>query len=208
VTERPHKIVRSYAVVFRRRWRIFQVQGWRLPLPRGIELRAVGYWLACLALIAALGRLPLLSIAVGAMPASLRLLALPAAAAWALGRWQIDGRSPHRALLALLGWSLRPAVQAGLRRCPRSGTSLPGPAGIAVAADLSAPRYPAGRLVGPARLLLRYPARVRLEGVPQVGEGEERLAGARRWRIEGLAGAPLHRAKLIHVPDGREVIFE
>ena len=31
------KVVRSYRLVFRRRWRIFRIGNWRLPLP-GAEL--------------------------------------------------------------------------------------------------------------------------------------------------------------------------
>ena len=41
------KVVRSYRLVFRRRWRIFRIQNWRIPLPGGLELRMIGYWLAC-----------------------------------------------------------------------------------------------------------------------------------------------------------------
>ena len=48
------KVVRSYRLVFRRRWRIFRIQNWRIPLPGGLELRLLGYWLACLAAIALL----------------------------------------------------------------------------------------------------------------------------------------------------------
>src|SRR5262245_41211514 len=121
--ERGRKAVRSYRLVFRRRWRIFRLQGWRIPLPGGLELRAVGYWLACLALVGLLGGLPLLGSLIGAVPAALRLLALPVAAAWALSRWEVDGRSPHRALLGLAAWRLRPRTVAALRRCPAAGSS-------------------------------------------------------------------------------------
>ena len=52
VTEnQQRKLIRSYRLVFRRRWRIFRIQGWRIPLPGGLELRLLGYWLACLAAI-------------------------------------------------------------------------------------------------------------------------------------------------------------
>src|SRR6476620_8642344 len=95
---RQRKSVRSYRLVFRRRWRIFQIQGWRIPLPGGLELRLLGYWLACLAALFALASLPLLGALVSLLPPSLRLLALPIAAAWGLSRWELDGRPPHRAL--------------------------------------------------------------------------------------------------------------
>src|SRR5215471_5371761 len=102
--EANSKVVRSYRLVFDRRWRLFRIQGWRIPLPGGIELRLVGYWLACLGALLFLGRLPLLGAFVSLAPPSLRLIALPLAAAWLLSRWALDGRPPHRALLGILRW--------------------------------------------------------------------------------------------------------
>ena len=207
--ERQPKVVRSYHLVFRRRWRIYRVQNWRLPLPGGLELRSVGYWLACLAALALLARLPLIGLAVGALPASLRLLALPIAAAWALSRWEVDGRAPHRALAGLLGWWLRPRVLAGLRRCPAAGSALVPLRQLAIGFDLYGAEYPRGRLVGPARLLLRYPVQVALKRVPRgTGAGSaERLAAARLWRLSPAGRVPLHRGKTLEVPAGRTVIF-
>jgi hypothetical protein len=208
--DRRPKVVRSYRIVFRRRWRIFRIQGWRIPLPGGLELRALGYWLACLAAIALLGRLPLLGIAVGALPASLRLLALPLAGAWALSRWEVDGRSPHRALLGELGWRLRPRELAGLRRCQPEGTLLASPEPLVIAADLRGARYPRGRLDGPAMVLLRYPVRVavgRVSGRAPEGSGE-RLRSARLWRLSAAGRVPLQRGRTLEIPAGRTVIFE
>ncbi len=204
------KVVRSYRVVFRRRWRIYRLQNWRLPLPGGLELRSIGYWLVCLVALALLADLPLIGLAVGALPASLRLLALPIAAAWALSRWELDGRSPHRALAGLAAWRLRPRVLAALRRCPAEGSEPALAARVAIAADLYGPSYPRGRLRGPARVLLRYPVAVTLEGVPRgAGAGRAaRAASARRWRLRPTGGGPLHSAKTLEVPAGRTVIFE
>ena len=208
--EPTHKVVRSYRLVFRRRWRIFRIQNWRIPLPNGLELRLLGYWLACLASVAVLGRLPLLGAPIAAAPPSLRLLALPIAAAWALSRWEIDGRAPHRALAGLGAWWLRPRVLAAGRRCPPPGVDFAPLRQLALAPDLSGSEYPRGRVAGPARLLLRYPVRVALEGVPRgTGEGpKERLAAARLWRFSPAGGPPLHRGKTLEIPAGRTVIFE
>src|ERR1700749_3230515 len=96
--DRDVQVVRSYTLVFRRRWRIFRVQSWRIPLPGGLELRLLGYWLACLALVAVAGGLPVIGGIVGLAPASARFLVVPLVAAWALSRWEVDGRAPHRAL--------------------------------------------------------------------------------------------------------------
>lgn len=208
--ESSRKVVRSYRLVFRRRWRIFRLQNWRIPLPNGLELRAVGYWLCALAAIAVLGRLPLVGTLVAAVPASLRLVALPIAAAWVLSKWEIDGRSPHRALFGMAAWRLRPRTIAGLRRCPAEGSVLAPLERLVVAPDLRGAAYPRGRLVGPAKVLLRYPVAVKLEGVAR-GSGRaqsERMASARRWRISQVGGSPLYQGKTLDIPAGRTVIFE
>jgi hypothetical protein len=204
------KVVRSYRLVFRRRWRIFRLQGWRIPLPGGLELRALGYWLACLVLGAVLAKLPLLGAIFSTVPAALRLLALPIAAAWALSRWELDGRSPHRALFGILAWRLRPRRLAALRPCLAERVEA-GPLGpVAAAPDLYGPSYPRGRLKGPARILLRYPVEVRLGDVPRgVGSGrDQQMAGARRWHLRQADGAALHRGRTLEVPAGKEVVFE
>jgi hypothetical protein len=206
----PRKVVRSYRLVFRRRWRIFRLQGWRIPLPGGLELRALGYWLACLAFGAILAKLPLLGALFAGVPAALRLVALPVAAAWALSRWELDGRAPHRAVFSLLAWRLRPRRLAALRPClaEQAETGALGP--VAVAGDLYGPSYPRGRLRGPARVLLRYPVEVRLGDVPRgAGRGRaERMEAARRWRLRQLDGTALHRGRTLLIPAGKEVHFE
>ena len=204
------KVVRSYRVVFRRRWRIFRVQSWRVPVPGGIELRALAYWVACLAAIGLLGRVPLLGPLVGLLPPSLRFVALPLVGAWTFSRAEPDGRSPHRAAIGLAGWRLRPRCLAALRRCPRPDSVLAPPPPLRLGPDFAAPRYPRGRLVGPVRVLLRYPVRVALEGVPR-GTGAdfaERSVAARRWRVSQAGEAPLQRGRTLEVPAGRTVVFE
>lgn len=208
--ERTPKVVRSYRLVFRRRWRIFRLQGWRIPLPNGLELRALGYWLCALAAILALGRLPLAGGLVATLPQSLRLVALPIAAAWALSRWEVDGRSPHRALIGVAAWWLRPRTLASGRRCPAEGSVLAPLGRLLAAPDLRGCAYPRGRLRGPTRLLLRYPVRVGLQRVPRRAGGSSaaRMAAARRWRISRTGGPALHRGKTLEVPPGRTVIFD
>jgi hypothetical protein len=210
MTKSPPKVVRSYRLVFRRRWRIFRIQNWRIPLPNGLELRLLGYWLACLAALAALGRLPLLDVTLGAAPISLRLVALPIAAAWALSRWEIDGRAPHRALGGLGGWWLRPHVLAGARACPPPGAEFAPLGQLTLGPDLSGSEYPRGRLSGPVRVLLRYPVQVQPDGrLGRRGGGRaEAAAASRRWRLRPASRVPLHKGKTLEVPRGRSVVFE
>lgn len=209
--ERSRKVVRSYRLVFRRRWRIFKIQNWRLPLPNGLELRAVGYWFSCLVAIAALGRLPMVGLLISAIPESVRLVGMPMVAAWGLSQWEVDGRSPHRALFGLVGHYLRPHDLSGLRRCPPAGSELAPIEEVTGAPDLAGPDYPRGRVVGPATVLLRYPVVVAIQGVPRgVGDVvEERMSAARVWRLRKAPGAiPLHRGKTLRIPPGRVVVFE
>jgi hypothetical protein len=188
------KVIRSYRLVFRRRWRIFRIQNWRIPLPGGLELRLIGYWLACLGGLAFLARLPLVGLPVAALPPALRLLAAPLLTAWTLSRWEVDGRAPHRALAGLLLWHLRPRVLAACRPVPPAGSELAPIERLTLAPDLSCSAYPRGRIVGPARLLLRYPVEA------------ERHRRHRRLRPTG--GPALHKGRILIVPAGRTVVFE
>jgi hypothetical protein len=188
------KVVRSYRLVFRRRWRIFRIGNWRLPLPGGLELRLIGYWLACLAAIALLSRLPLLGLPLAAMPPALRLLAIPLLGAWALCRTELDGRPPHRAILGLAAWRLRPRVIAAGRRVPAVGAELSPLEALLLDPDLHAPVYPSGRIEGPARLLLRYPVAAH--------------RGGRTLRLRRRPGPALHKGHVLEVPSGRVVVFE
>jgi len=208
--EQSHKVVRSYRLVFRRRWRIFRLQNWRIPLPNGLELRVIGYWLVCLAAFLLLGRVPLLGEVLISLPESLRLVALPVAGAWFLAQWEIDGRSPHRALIGILGYWLRPRALAGFRRCPVEGQVLVPLERVSQAPDVSGSRYPRGCLVGPAKVLLRYPVRIELRQVPSRtgAASSERMAAARQWHITGARRVPFHKGKVLDVPVGRKVIFE
>jgi hypothetical protein len=206
---RRPKVLRSYRLVFRRRWRLFRIQNWRIPLPGGLELRALGYWLGCVVAMAVATRLPVLGLLLGALPASLRFGVLPLGGAWALSSLEIDGRSPHRALAALIAWRLRARSLAALRRCPGAGEFGFAEPRITIAADLRAATYPRGRLHGPARVLLRYPVAVKAEGGRGRGRSrEEQIATARRWRLRATGAGPLGRGRVLEVPAGREVIFE
>jgi hypothetical protein len=133
------------------------------------------------------------------MPASLRLVALPVASAWLLCRWEIDGRPPHRALAGLIAWRARPRHLGALRAVPPLGTELIPLDRLSLAPDLTASRYPRGRLSGPARLLLRYPVRA---------TARRRSSRARSWRLQPTGARPLHRGRTLEIPAGINVEFE
>ena len=191
---RETKVVRSYRLVFRRRWRIFRIGNWRLPLPGGLELRLIGYWLACLAAIALASRVPVLGLPLAAMPPALRLLAIPLLGAWALCRTELDGRPPHRALLGLTAWRLRPRVIAAGRRVHAVGVELSPLQALVLDLDLQAADYPRGQVEGPARLLLRYPVAAR--------------RGRRTLRLSRRPGPALHKGHVLEIPSSHTVVFE
>jgi hypothetical protein len=200
------KVVRSYRLVFRRRWRLFRIQGWRIPLPGGVELRLLGYWLCCLGAISAAAAIPILGSAVSTLPASLRILALPLAAAWGLSRWEIDGRPPHRALAGLIAWRIRPRTSAALRRVAPAGYRFAPLSRLVSSPDLAGSSYPRGSIAGPTRLLLRYPVAVEVpRGVLGRSANPSR---APTWRIRPRDANPLHAGRTIEVPAGRTVHFE
>ena len=202
--------VRSYrGVVDEVERRIFRVDRWRLPTPHGVSVRAVGYVLACLLALLIASSLPLVGPVLSLLPDSARLAALPLLGGWALASLRIDGRAPHRALAAALRWYVSPRTLAGLQPCPAVGDRLAPVDAVQIAPSGDEARLRAGRVRGPARVTLRYPARVEVEGSRRGAGGDpgDRLAPARRVRVF----APERRvralsvARTLRVPAGREV---
>ena len=187
---RETKVVRSYRLVFRRRWRIFRIGNWRIPLPGGLELRLIGYWLACLATIALLARLPL------DRPAASRRC--PRRCACSRSRCSPPGRSAAGSstaarrtgpLLGLAGWWLRPRVLAAGRRVPAPGTEL-SPLGA------RGPR-PRPRIVPTAGRPDRRP-----RPSPAPLSGRRPAAEAARVHVRRRPGPALHKGHVLEVPRG------
>src|SRR5215208_979935 len=95
----PERVtVRSYRLVTDRlERRLFKIDRYRLPLPYGVPLRSLLYAVSTLLGVAVLSGLPLVGRLLGALPASVRLIALPILAGVLLTRFEVDGRAPHRA---------------------------------------------------------------------------------------------------------------
>src|SRR5512144_194920 len=90
--------VRSFRVVFDLERRIHKIDRYRIPLPYGLPIRSIGYFAAAVAVLAALARIPLVGVAVHALPEPLRFAILPGLIAYGLTETRIDGRPAHRAL--------------------------------------------------------------------------------------------------------------
>ncbi len=188
--------VRSFrAVVDDVERRIYRVDRWRLPMPGGIEVRAILYTVVSFVALAAVGNLPLLGAIVGELPAGVRYLALPVLCGWGLSAWRIDGRAPHHALVGVVRFAFGARTLAGLRRTGAVGEARAPVAAVEVAPSGDGAAYRRGRVQGPARVTLRYPARI------------ER--SAKRLRVEGAGERvrPLPRGQELQVPEGSEVLF-
>lgn len=112
--------IRSFRVVFDLERRIHRIDRFKVPLPYGLPLRSLGYGLAALVAVLVVSGLPVFGEAIGALPAPLRFVLLPTAAAIALTRIRIDGRAAHAAGLAWLRFALAPRELVALRPCPHS----------------------------------------------------------------------------------------
>jgi len=112
--------IRSYRSVFDLERRIYRVDRLRLN-PSGIPVRGVVYFIAILSVTLLAGRLPLLGVAVGALPWYLRDLGLPIASAAVLTVIRVEGRPFHLAAQALIRYATGPRYLAGTRPCTAPG---------------------------------------------------------------------------------------
>ncbi len=191
--------IRSYRAVFDLERRIYRVDRLRLN-PGGVPLRGVVYCFALLAGLALLGALPLVGVAVRALPWYLRDLVLPAGGAGVLTMIRVEGRPFHLAAAALARHALGPRQLAGscVLAGARSGARfqrvwLPG--SLLVLPDGSDARFRRLRYTGPGAVLVR---------VAHARSG--RRPGLRgRWgRALSLRGRP--HVTLQELPGGQQPI--
>ena len=205
--------IRSYRVVFRLERRLVKIDRWRLPFPYGIEVRALVYGAVVYLAMLVLSRLPLSSALLGLLPAPLHWGLLPLGISFVLTKLRIDGRAPHRVLIAVLRWALAPKHLAGLRPCPPAGFTFAPLGDVWFRPDWRAPRYRKALITGPASVTLRYPATVqatpnvrqRLRG-GEVAVGRGEIAAA-RLVVRADAPRPMFTGRTIHIPDGGRVVF-
>jgi hypothetical protein len=104
--------IRSYRGVFDLERRIYRVDRLRLN-PGGVPVRGVVYFLALLATMLIAGSLPVLALAVRALPWYLRDAALPGASAAVLTVIRVEGRPFHLAAQALLRYRSESRTETG-----------------------------------------------------------------------------------------------
>ena len=167
-------VVRSFRVVFDLGLRrLFKVDRFRVPFPYGLPLRGVAYAAGVLLALLILQRLPLVGEVVGALPAPVRFLLLPGGAAYLLLQIEPDGRSAHAAAIAWARYRLMPKRVAAWRRADEISSRVV-LGDVTFVPDERCARYRRARVIGPGRVLLRYPAQAwqtgRVLHIEQTGE--------------------------------------
>jgi hypothetical protein len=185
--------IRSFRVVFQLERRLHRIQHWKLPLPYGLPLRGLAYGAFVLAAILLVGRLPVVGALVGLLPPPVRFLLAPVGAGFLLSRARVDGRPAHRFLLAWGRHSLSARWVSAFRPIPAPGACARFTEPIVFVPDSSGPEYRPARLLGPARVLLRYPARATERG--------------RRLVVSQAPGGPMRRGKELAFAGRQEVRF-
>src|SRR4051795_11917411 len=113
--------IRSYRRVFEVDRRIYRVDRWALPVPGGVPLRAVAYFVAALLAILVGGSLPGIGELVSGVSAPLRFVVVPLAVAVLGTQAAPDGRVAHRFAWDWLRFRLR-----ARRRCTGRAVALEG----------------------------------------------------------------------------------
>jgi TcpE family len=153
-------VIRSYRRVFQVDRRIYRVDRWALPVPGGVPLRAVGYFLGALLAMLVLQWLP----GIGEISAPIRFVVLPLAVA-ALGMQAApDGRVAHRFALDWLRLRWRSRRRSAGRTMALEGEPIPWHGDLAVRWDADGAELHAGRVRGPARITFHVPVELRDRG--------------------------------------------
>jgi TcpE family len=145
--------IRSYRRVFRLERRIYRVDRWSLPVPGGLSLRALAYFLAALLCVLAGGAIPGVRSLLALLSPPVRYLVLPAGLAALATQAAPDERPLHHYALAWLAFRLRARRLAAGRAIPREGTRflISGSLGIRACPTARRQRH---RLACPARAVV------------------------------------------------------
>lgn len=153
--------LRSYRLAFELERRIHRIDSFRIPLPYGLPLAALGWAAATLVLVLTAGPVPVVGDLLGLAPMPVRLLFVPGLVAHLLCRVTGDGRPVHEALLARAAFCVRPRRRLGLDPVARFALS---DEAVPCVPDERTEVYRAGTVTGPVMVALRLPARVEISG--------------------------------------------
>jgi hypothetical protein len=176
--------IRSFRTCFTVERRIHKLDRWRIPLPYGLPVRGLGYFVGAAVAIVILSRLPLFGQLLGELNTFTRLVALPGGLAFVLYRVTLDGRPSHAAALAWLRMRTEPGRMSGFRRLDAPERVTLG--SVLLAPDERAARMRRGVIEGPADVVLRYAAEadVRRDVIRLVQAGDEPLWRGKQVRLD------------------------
>jgi hypothetical protein len=145
-------IVRSYRRVFEVDRRIYRVDRWVLPVPGGVPLRGVVYFVFALLAVLAAQRLPVISAVLGGVSPPLRFVVVPFGVALLGTQAAPDGRASHRFARDWLRLRLRSRRRCAGRTVPLDGEAVRWDGVLATRWDADAPALHGTRIRGPARI--------------------------------------------------------
>lgn len=148
-------VIRSYRRIFNVDRRIYKVDKYALPVPGGIELRAVVYFIAAELAILFLTVLPVIGDALGVIGWQYKFFILPLAVAVLGTRVTPDGRPAHRYVASLVGYSLRRHRVAGAYAAPLEDEPGTFQADVWVTPDSHSADLRRARVKGPATVHFR-----------------------------------------------------
>jgi hypothetical protein len=187
-------IIRSFRLVFDRGYRrLFKIDRYRLPFAYGLPILGIVYAaLVAFALVLA-ANLPVAGPGLAALPPPIHWVALPVGLSMVALHWRPDGLKPHAALWAWLEAAFTVNDLSCWQPAERDRDELE-LGEITCAPDGRESHYRPGRVRGPARLVLRYPAR-----------GWQR---GRRLHVEQTSDEPLYVGTQITLRAGEQIVFE
>jgi hypothetical protein len=153
-------VIRSYRRVFEVDRRIYRVDRWALPVPGGVPLRAVGYFVVTLLVVIVAGSLPAVGAVVAGVSAPLRFVVVPLAVAVLGIQAAPDGRVAHRFAWDWLRLRLRARRTCGGRVVPLDGEPVAWHGELALRVDGAGAQLHRGRVHGPARVTFHVPVQL------------------------------------------------
>ena len=150
-------IVRSYRRVFEVDRRIYRVDRWVLPVPGGVPLRGVVYFMGALLCVLAAQRLPVIGALVSGVSPPLRFVVAPFGVALLGTQAAPDGRATHRFARDWLGLRFRSRRRCAGRTVALEGEAVRWDGVLATRWDADGPALRGARICGPARVTFAVP---------------------------------------------------
>src|SRR3954454_9893997 len=157
-------MILSYRRVFEADRRIYRVARWALPVPGGVPLRAVAYFVAALLAVLVAGSLPGVGELVAGVSAPQRFVVVPWAVAVLGSQAAPDGRVAHRFAWDWLRLRLRARRRCGGRVVALEGEPVSWHGELALRWDGEGAQLRHGRVRCPVRVTFNAPVGLRHGG--------------------------------------------